>query len=75
VAERATDQEYINWCLTTMKVLATYPDNVVKAGLALRRSVVASLDKRLADRDAAIISRVLNMLDRSTRDKLTRNMS
>jgi hypothetical protein len=74
LAERATDQEYINWCLTTMKVLATYPDNVVKAGLALRRSVVASLDKRLADRDAAIISRVLNMLDRSTRDKLTRNM-
>ncbi|MGC8570609.1 hypothetical protein [Caldivirga sp.] len=75
LAERATDQEYINWCLTTMRILASYPDDVVKAGLTLRRNVVSSLDKRLADRDAAIISRVLNMLDNNTRQKLMRNMS
>lgn len=74
LAERATDQEYINWCLTTMRILASYPDDVVKAGLTLRKNVVSSLDKRLADRDAAIISRVLNMLDNNTRQKLMRNM-
>lgn len=74
LAERASDQEYINWCLTTMRILASYPDDVVKAGLTLRSRVVSSLDKRLADRDSVIVSRVLSMLDESTRQKLMRNM-
>ena len=55
LAQRATDEEYINWCKTTMKILASYPDDVVKAGLTLRSRVVSSLDKRLQDRDQAII--------------------
>lgn len=42
LAKRATDDEYINWCKTTMKILASYPDEVVKAGLALRSRVVSS---------------------------------
>ncbi len=74
LAERATDEEYINWCRTTMTILASYPDDVVRAGLALRSRVVASLDKRLADRDAQIINRVMGLLDEGTRQKLLRNM-
>jgi len=74
LAQRATDEEYINWCKTTMKILASYPDDVVKAGLTLRSRVVSSLDKRLQDRDRAIVSRVLTLLDESTRQKLMRNM-
>jgi len=35
---------------------------------------VSSLDKRLQDRDQAIVSRVLTLLDESTRQKLMRNM-
>ncbi|MCG2864067.1 MAG: hypothetical protein L7H10_07430 [Vulcanisaeta sp.] len=37
-------------CRITMKVPASYPDNVVKAGLTLRSRVASSLDKRLQDR-------------------------
>jgi len=74
LAQRATDEEYINWCKTTMKILASYPDDVVKAGLTLRSRVVSSLDKRLQDRDQAIVSKVLTLLDESTRQKLMRNM-
>jgi len=74
LAQRATDEEYINWCKTTMKILASYPDDVVKAGLTLRSRVVSSLDKRLQDRDQAIVSKVLTLLDESTSQKLMRNM-
>jgi len=74
LAQRASDEEYINWCKTTMKILASYPDDVVKAGLALRSRVVSSLDKNLQNRDQAIVSRVLSLLDEGTRQKLMRNM-
>lgn len=74
LAQRATDDEYINWCKTTMKILASYSDDVIRAGLTLRSRVVASLDKRFQDRDQAIVSRVLTLLDESTREKLMRNM-
>ena len=74
LASQATDQEYVNWCLTTMRVLASFPDEAVRAGLALRARVVASLDKRLADRDRDIVNRVMGMLDEATRQKLMRNM-
>ncbi|ADN51251.1 hypothetical protein [Vulcanisaeta distributa] len=74
LASRATDDEYINWCKTTMKILASYPDEVVKAGLALRSRVVSSLDKNLQSRDQAIVGRVLQLLDENTRQKLIRNM-
>ncbi|MEL9991262.1 MAG: hypothetical protein QXP98_08275 [Thermoproteus sp.] len=74
LAERASDEEYTNWCKTTMKILASYPDEVVKAGLALRARAVASLDKRLADRDAKIVNRVMGLLDDATRQKLMRNL-
>ncbi len=74
LAKRAADDEYINWCKTTMKILASYPDEVVKAGLALRSRVVSSLDKNLQNRDQAIVGRVLQLLDEGSRQKLMRNM-
>ncbi|MEZ0319862.1 MAG: hypothetical protein ABWK05_07740 [Pyrobaculum sp.] len=74
LAERASDEEYTNWCKTTMEILASYPDEVVKAGLALRAKVVASLDRKLADRDAEIINKVMGLLDDATRRKLMRNL-
>ena len=74
LASRASDEEYINWCKTTMKILASYPDEVIKAGLALRTRVVSSLSKNLQDRDQAIVGRVLQLLDEGTRNKLLRNM-
>ncbi|BDR91188.1 hypothetical protein [Vulcanisaeta souniana] len=74
LAKKATDDEYINWCKTTMRILASYPDEVVKAGLALRSRAVSSLDKNLQSRDQAIVGRVLQLLDEGARQKLMRNM-
>lgn len=75
LAEKAKDDEYINWCKTTMSLIASYPDNVVKAALTMRSSAVARLPKNLAERDSQIVKRVLNLLDKATADKLMRNMS
>lgn len=74
LAEKATDEEYINWCKTTMSIIATFPDNVVKAALTLRSKAVSQLPKDLANRDSQIVSRVMSMLDKATSDKLMRNM-
>ncbi|WP_054857542.1 hypothetical protein [Vulcanisaeta sp. JCM 16159] len=74
LARRASDEEYINWCKTTMKILASFPDDVVKAGLALRTKAVSSLSRDLQNRDQAIVGRVLQLLDEGSRQKLMRNM-
>ncbi len=57
-----------------MKILASYPDDVIKAGLALRARAVSSLSRDLQRRDQAIVGRVLQLLDEGSRQKLMRNM-
>ncbi len=74
LAKRATDDEYINWCKTTMKILASYPDEVVKAGLALRSRVVSSWIRTCKTGTRQSWVGCCNCLMRGSRQKLMRNM-
>ncbi|AWR93277.1 hypothetical protein [Acidianus brierleyi] len=71
---KAKDEEYINWCDSTLRVLSMYPDDVIKAVLSLRMKAVSELPKELQEKDQKMVTQVLNGLDPSIKEKILKEM-
>ncbi len=70
MAEKATDEEYLNLCKTNVKIASSLPDNVLSAFLKLRMEAVSGLPKELQGRDQRLLSLALQGLDERSRQKV-----
>ncbi|MFP3165306.1 MAG: dehydrogenase [Acidianus sp.] len=74
MAEKATDEEYLNLCKTNLKLASTLPDDVLKAFIQLRMQASSQLPKDLHDRDMKLLTKALGEVDTQIREKISRNM-
>jgi hypothetical protein len=72
MAEKASDSQYLNLCITNLKLASSLDDETLKAFLKLRMSVSSSLPKDLAERDMKFIKEGLGKADENTRAKISK---
>ena len=72
MAEKASDSQYLNLCITNLKLASSLDDETLKAFLKLRMSVSSSLTKDLAERDMKFIKEGLGKADENTRAKISK---
>jgi hypothetical protein len=74
MAEKATDEEYLNLCRTNIKLASGLQDNVLSSFLKVRMQAVSQLPKELRDRDQRLLATALQSLDEKTREKMMKAM-
>ncbi|EZQ11262.1 MULTISPECIES: hypothetical protein [Acidianus] len=74
MVEKATDDEYINLCLTNLKIASKLPDEQLKPFIQLRLRASQELPANLSKRDNDMMQKALKMLDPKTAEKISRNM-
>jgi hypothetical protein len=74
MAEKATDSQYRNLCLTNLQIAAGLPVTVLKSFLATRMKASSELPKNLSERDIKLMQEALGQSDPAVQEKITQNM-
>lgn len=72
MAEKASDSQYLNLCITNLKLASSLDDETLNLFLKLRLNVSSSLPKDLAERDMKFIKEGLEKADENTRARISK---
>ncbi len=72
--KEATDEEYINLCLTNMGIASTLNDTQLKGFMALRMKANSELPGDIKSRDMKMINDAMGKVPENTRNKLSAAM-
>lgn len=71
MAEKGSDNEYLQLCKVNLKLASNLDNETLKAFLQLRLSVSSSLPKSLGERDMKFLNQALSSIDDQVRQKIT----
>lgn len=74
MAEKGTDEQYRNLCLTNLKLAAGLPDSALKPFLMMRMKAASHLSPPLAQRDMKMLQEALEQSDPAIKEKIAQNM-